>query len=279
MQQGFSGKKFNSFKRLFLHFMDVFSFNQHSFQKLSSEIFTFGIQFRSMKKLSLLLFIFPLMIFAQTDFQTAEKFFAQGNYRQAKPLFEKVLKNNPSDLKTIEYLGDIQGHEKDWKSCLYYYEKLKIAKPSEANYHYKYGGALGMLAKESNKFKALSMIGDVRSSFEKAISLNPKHIEARWALIELYLQLPGIVGGSETKANRYAEQLQKLSPVDGYLAKGRIAEYFGRYTIAEKYYKLAVETGGSKTSYQKLADLYKNKMNQPEKAKITLAEYNNKTKS
>jgi hypothetical protein len=35
-----------------------------------------------------------------------------------------------------------------------------------------------MKAKDSNKFKALGMIDEVKSSFEKAISLNPKH---RWA--------------------------------------------------------------------------------------------------
>ena len=40
-----------------------------------------------------------------------------------------------------------------------------------------------MKAKECNKFKALGMIGEVKDSFEKAIELNPKHIEARWALI------------------------------------------------------------------------------------------------
>ena len=138
---------------------------------------------------------------------------------------------------------------------------------------------MGMLAKESNKFKALGMIGDVRKSFEKAIELNPKHIDARWALIELYLQLPGIVGGSESKANRYANELLNISPVDGYLAKGRIAEYFDRFPTAEKYYKLAVEIGGSRTSYQKLADLYKNKMNKPEKARATWAEFSDKNKS
>jgi hypothetical protein len=38
-----------------------------------------------------------------------------------------------------------------------------------------------MKAKDSNKFKALGMIDEVKSSFEKAISLNPKHIESRWA--------------------------------------------------------------------------------------------------
>jgi tetratricopeptide (TPR) repeat protein len=216
---------------------------------------------------------------AQADFTIAEKLYLQGNYEQAQLQFEKFLDVHPNHVKTIGYLGDIQGHQKHWERAIFYYGKLKTLQPFDANSHYKYGGVLGMHAKESNKFKALGMIDDIRKSFEKAIALDPKHIEARWALIELYLQLPGIVGGSETKANGYATELSKLSPVDGYLAKGRIAEYFERYPTAEKYYKLAVGTGGSRTTYQKLADLYKNKMNQPEKARATWAEFNDKKKS
>jgi hypothetical protein len=41
----------------------------------------------------------------------------------------------------------------------------------------------------------------------------------------------------------------------------------------------AIEVGNSKTTYQKLADLYKNKMAQPEKAKKLWATYNEKNKS
>jgi tetratricopeptide (TPR) repeat protein len=173
----------------------------------------------------------------------------------------------------LEYLGDIEGHNKSWDKAIYYYQKLKQIKPSEANYYYKYGGVLGMKAKDSNKFAALGMISDVKSAFEKAIILNPKHLEARWALIELYLQLPGIVGGSERKAMRYANELSRLSTIDGYLAKGHIAEYFERYSEAEKQYKKAVEIGKSKNPYQILANLYKNKMRQPEKAKSVLDDY------
>jgi tetratricopeptide (TPR) repeat protein len=133
-----------------------------------------------------------------------------------------------------------------------------------------------MKAKESNKFKALGMIDEVKGSFEKAIILNPKHIEARWALIELYIQLPGIVGGSQSKAIKYSNELMRLSPVDGYLSKGHIDEYFKRYTAAEQQFKKAIAISGSKMSYQKLANLYKNKMNQPEKAKSILEQYKNK---
>lgn len=223
--------------------------------------------------------LLPTLIFSQTNYEKAEKLFAQEKYNLAKPIFENALKESPNNLKTLEYLGDIEGANKSWDKAMFYYGKLKNLSPSNADYYYKFGGCLGMKAKESNKFKALGMIGDIKANFEKAIKLNPNHIDARWALIELYLQLPGIVGGSERKAEKYANELLKISLVDGYLAKGHIAEYFDRYKEAEKNYSKAISISGSKTSYQKLADLYKNKMNQPEKAKILLENYQERNKS
>jgi tetratricopeptide (TPR) repeat protein len=225
-----------------------------------------------------IMLLFPILLSAQSDFEKGEKLFLQAKYDLAKPIFEHCLKDNPNHLKTIEYLGDIEGNNKSWDKAMIYYDKLRKLKPSEANYHYKYGGCLGMKAKESNKFKALGMIDDIKACFEKAIQLNANHIEARWALIELYLELPGIVGGSERKAQRYAGELLKISQVDGYLAKGRIAEYFERYIEAERNYARAIAVGGSKTTYQKLANLYKNKMNQPEKAKLIMQAYQEKNK-
>ena len=229
-----------------------------------------------MKQLLFLFLVLPTMMYSQSNFEKAEKLFKEEKYSQAEAVFESVLKSNPSDLKTIEYLGDIAGHNKFWDKAIGYYKKLKQLKPSEADYHFKYGGVLGMKAKDSNKFKALGMIDEVKSSFEKAISLNPKNIESRWALIELYIQLPGIVGGSESKAIKYSNELLRLSAVDGYLSRGHIDEYFKRYKAAEMQYKKAIQVGGSKKSYQKLASLYKNKMLEPEKAKTILETYSKK---
>lgn len=229
-----------------------------------------------MKKTVFLFLLFPVFIFAQSDFDKGEKLFLDQKFDEAKVFFDFFLTKNPSNLKTIEYLGDIAGHNKSWDKAIYYYNQLKKLKPSEANYFYKYGGALGMKATQVNKFKALGMIGEVRESFEKAIVLNPKHIEARWALVLLYIQLPGIVGGSETKAIKYSDELLKLSPVDGYLSKGQIDEYFKRFNFAEQQYKKAIAAGSIKTGSQMLANLYKNKMKNPEKAKLVLEEYKNK---
>jgi uncharacterized protein HemY len=110
------------------------------------------------------------------------------------------------------------------------------------------------------------MMGEIKSEFQSALKLNPNHIGARWP-IEIYLQLPMMAGGSEKKAIQYANELLRVSTVDGYLARGHIEEYYKRYAAAEKQYKKAIAIGQSATTYQKLADLYKNKMHQPEKAK------------
>jgi hypothetical protein len=83
----------------------------------------------------------------------------------------------------------------------------------------------------------------------------------------LYIELPGIVGGSETKAVKYSNELMELSKVDGYLSKGYIDEYFNRYKKAETNYIKAHEIGNSKTTFQKLYNLYLNKIK--DKAKAT----------
>lgn len=226
-----------------------------------------------MKAFFCILFLMPLFALSQSNFDKAAHLFRQGKLAQSQAIFESYLQENPNDIKTLEFLGDIHGSAKNWDKALFYYEKLKKLKPAEANYYYKYGGVLGMIAKGSNRFKALGMVGEVKGAFEKAIALNPRHIDARKALIEVYIQLPGIVGGSERKANHYAEELLAISPVEGFMAKGRIETFFKRYAAAEIQYKKAIAVSDTKAPYQALSDLYKNKMNQPEKAKRILADF------
>jgi len=220
-----------------------------------------------MKKLILFFLFVPICIWSQSNFEKAEKLYHAKKYDEARVVFEEVLKSKPSDIKTIEYLGEITAHQKAWIKGAEYFKKLKELKPTEADYFYKYGGCLAMRAMEVNRLKALGMVGEMKESFEKAIILDPKHLPARWALIEIYLQLPGIFGGSESKAILYSNQLAQLSPVDGYLSKGRIDVYFKRYTAAEKNFIKAHEIGKSKTTFQKLYNLYLNNLKDTKKAK------------
>jgi len=223
-----------------------------------------------MKYIFLLLFI-PSAIMAQTDFQNAENYFIKEQFSKAKPLFEQYLKSHPNDKKTREYLGDIAGYKKDWDVAIDYYESLVEEDDTSANYHFKYGGAMGMKALSINRLLAATYIGDIKEHFETAARLDPKHIEVRWALVEFYIQLPGIIGGSEKKAIKYANQLAKISPVDGYLANGYVAEYGDRPDDAERFYKKAIEVGGSPTTYEKLTEHYE-KNKKPKEAIDTAAQ-------
>ncbi|WP_344711802.1 tetratricopeptide repeat protein [Winogradskyella damuponensis] len=224
-------------------------------------------------------YLFVLMLssfcYSQTSIANAEAFIAKKQFVRAQNEMTAFLESNPNDLKGIELLGDAYGHQKKWDKAIAQYQILKQKRPNNANYHYKYGGALGMKALSISKIKALGIIGDVKQSFLKAAQLDPQHIDTRWALVELYVSLPGIVGGSFSKALMYAEQLEELSKVDGYLAKGYVYEYDDEPELAEKYYRLAIKVGGSVTCYEKLTEFYEGQ-EQPEKAIGNLEEAKDK---
>ena len=159
--------------------------------------------------------------------------------------------------------------KKKWDEAIDIYKSLVDANAENGEYHYKYGGAMGMKALGASKFTAISMVGDIEEAFLKSAKLDPKHVNVRWALVEYYMKLPAVLGGSKNKALKYAYQLEQLSKVDGYLAKGYIFETDEEPELAEKYYKLAINVGGTMWCYDKLTTFYQ-KQKQPEKALANL---------
>ena len=209
-----------------------------------------------MKKIVLGLVFFPLFLIGQTSLTEAQKLIESKQFYKAEKVLIPFVNNNPDNIQATELLGDAFGYQKKWDEAITQYKLLVEAKPTEANFHYKYGGALGMKALNVTKIRAIGIIGDVKEAFLKAAQLDPNHVDTRWALVELYMQLPGIIGGSKSKSFKYANELEKLSKVDGYLAKGYIYEYDKEPELAEKFYKLAIKEGGSITCYDKLTKFY-----------------------
>jgi tetratricopeptide (TPR) repeat protein len=230
-----------------------------------------------MKKTIIIFLLLPMALLSQNDYEKGVQLFEKGKLLLAKPLFESFLKANSNHTKTIEYLGDIESSQKKWDNAIFYYNKLKTQFPKNANYWYKYGGSVGLKAKESNKFKALGMIDDIENAFLTSAKLDPKHTDTRWALLMLYLELPSIIGGSEKKAQKYADELMAISKIDGVMAKGHIEEHNKRYKQAEVLYKQGVEITHSKTAYQRLINLYK-KMKDFDKAKLAQQESDSRNK-
>lgn len=185
---------------------------------------------------------FAGIIHAQESIVLGEKLLNQGNIQQAK----KIFLNHPNDLKSIEYLGDIESFEKNWDKAIEYYEELEDRNPNSAAYNFKLGGALGIKAIEGSKFQAALLLGDIKTHLKKAASLDPNHAEVRRALVQLYMELPGIIGGSRTIAESYASDLDRINEIDAALADAyiyKIAEY---KDLAFKKYESALLTAKRK---------------------------------
>lgn len=222
------------------------------------------------KMLVIVLLLCSSIGLSQSAFAKAELLYTQKKYEEAKPLLKSLLLENPKDAKLLRRLGDIESHAKRYETAFPYYKKLLDLDPSNADSHFLYGGTLGLHAKGISKLDALGYLDDIKFHLKEAAQLNSKHIETRWALVQLYCELPGIVGGSLRISRSYAAELLKISPVDGYLAQGFIEEYDKEYRAAEQYYKKAIEIGGSITTYKKLAALYEQKTKEYLKALIIL---------
>ena len=218
------------------------------------------------------------MCCGQDAFAKAESLFTAKDYPAAKVQFEALMKQGYQNETVLRRLGDIEALANRYENASNYYEKLLQLDPKNADYHFLYGGTLGLYAQQISKLDALSYIDDIKSHLKSAANLDPSHIEARWALVQFYCELPGILGGSLRTSRQYADELLEISPVDGYLAHGFIAEYDEEYKDAEAHYKKAVLTGGSMTTYKKLADLYEKKTKEYLKALVIYQEAYSKLK-
>ena len=213
--------------------------------------------------------LIPVLGWSQIALQQTRQYIENKSYIKAQETIKNFLTEHPKHIEAIELYGDTFGYLAKWDEAIDIYKELVLKEPENANFHYKYGGALAMKAQSVSKVKALNYVFDAKNAFLKAAELDSHHIDTRWALVELYMQLPGILGGSFKKSLTYAEELEKISKVDGYLAKGYVYEYDDNPEKAEYFYKKAVQVGGSLTCYEKLSHFYE-KQQKPESAIKTI---------
>jgi len=223
----------------------------------------------------LFIILFPFLSFGQIVFSEADSLFQNKEYLNAENALRSILDETPNDKKSLKLLGETYAAQEKWDEAVLVFKKLVDIDPESAEYHYKYGGAMGMQAVRNNAIAAFFMIDDVRDEFLITIELDKNHIDAHWALVVFYTELPGIIGGSYKKAFSYSNELKTISLVDHYLSKGYIYEHKEEAEQAEINYLKAVEVGGSFTCFQKLSSLYENE-GEPQKAINTIEKANNK---
>jgi tetratricopeptide (TPR) repeat protein len=145
-----------------------------------------------------------------------------GHWKQARAILEPRVKANPSDAEAAALLSQVRAQFGDLDGALALAEAAVTLEPKVADYHYRLAEIVGSLAQRASVFKQFGLARRFRQEAEAAIALDATHIEARVDMLEYYIQAPGIVGGDRKKADAMAEEIARIDPASGYLAKARI---------------------------------------------------------
>jgi tetratricopeptide (TPR) repeat protein len=127
-----------------------------------------------------------------------------------------------------------------WDAAIKACRQAVLLEGQNSNYHMWLGRALGEKAGRASFLSAYSLSKQVRMEFEEAAQLDPRNAAALWDLGEFYTEAPGIVGGGLDKAERVAEELDRVDAARAHVLRGRIAEARKDYGTAEREFKEAV---------------------------------------
>lgn len=119
-------------------------------------------------------------------------------------------------------------------------ERATRAHPDDARLWLWLGRAYGRKAIEANLLARASWAGKTREAWEKAVALDPNNVEARFDLMQYYLQAPGMLGGGVDKAQAQAEAIGRIKAAYGQLALGTIAMAQKDAAAAEAAWREAV---------------------------------------
>ncbi len=175
-------------------------------------------------KWAIVLLCATLALPASAQLQQGVTLFEQGRYDEAK----KILAPLPNDPGAVETLGRIALAEGDDERAIELFEKAVNMRPSSAAYHFRLGQALGAKGQKASLFARMSLAGRLKKEFEKAVALDPNHLNARLGLIDFYVMAPAVMGGGEEKAMQQAADIRKRDATMGHSAYARI------YTLQRK---------------------------------------------
>jgi tetratricopeptide (TPR) repeat protein len=96
------------------------------------------------------------------------------------------------------------------------------AEPDNPRAAYWAGNTAGQMAMQSGMFKAMGLAKESRKGLERAVKLDPKYVEAQYALMQFYLMAPGMMGGDDEEAAAIAGRIATMSSVEGHRAKAQL---------------------------------------------------------
>jgi tetratricopeptide (TPR) repeat protein len=170
---------------------------------------------------------------------------ASGHVDEAIQTLQIQIDRSANDAESYNLLCRAYFMLEDWDRGISACEKARSLDPQKSLYHLWLGRIYGEKADRVGFLSAAGLAKKVRSSFERAVELDPNSWEARTDLAEFYVEAPGIAGGGKDKARAQADAVAKLNPAMSHWIAARIAEKDKDSAGAELEYRAEVATSHS----------------------------------
>src|ERR1700690_77561 len=175
---------------------------------------------------------------AASPVDQARELYQRTDYEAALKILRPLPQKDAADYHLIGMCYYMQG---DPKKAGDFFEKAVALRPGESDYHLWLGRAFGRRAETSSFLTAPGYAGKARDSFEKAVQLDPRNMEAISDLFEYYLEAPGFLGGGMDRAARLAAHMAEVNPAEGHWAQARLAEKRKQDRTAEEQLRRAID--------------------------------------
>lgn len=176
-----------------------------------------------------------------TPLEKGIQLFENESYDEAKTEFEALVAKEPADPTAAAYLGRIALGNEETDTAIEWLEKAVTLNEANANFHFWLAQAFVQKIQKVSFMERGMLAPKFKEELEKAIELDPRHVEAKIYLASFYLNAPPIAGGSTKKAEELAEEIKLIDPEQGHQMMARIFMKSKDYELAEKEYLALVE--------------------------------------
>lgn len=182
-----------------------------------------------------------------------------GHWKRARAAAEARYKANPNDAEANYLMGRVRLAQGQHDEALKLAEKAAQLAPKNAEYRYLVASIVGEQAGDASVFRQMGLARRFKREAEAVLTLDPNHIEARFALMVFHVRAPGIAGGDKKQSQQMLAEIRKIDPARGYLAEIRLAREEKRTVDLEALYKKVLEADPRQYSvHMSLAALYGN---------------------
>jgi tetratricopeptide (TPR) repeat protein len=192
---------------------------------------------------------------ARSDLAAVIRLYDFGEYQKAADLLLKHSERAGPTAELNLWLGKSYYRLRRWEDAIHQFDRAVLIEPSNSVYHLWLGRAYGRKAEHVPFFLALGPARRVLKEFEIAVRLSPDDMDARFDLLEYYLDAPSIIGGGHDHAKVQIEEISRRDKRLGYTARARLYADERKYDLAQKELaRSTVEFPDQVGSYIDLAD-------------------------